>query len=996
MPSTCSLRLVAFTLLFFAAWLPAADKPAAVKSPLSPEESLKHFHLDEGLRIEIVASEPQVVDPVAMRFDENGRLWVVEMRDYPDPPAPGELAKSRIKLLEDRDGDGRYETAHVFADNLLFATGVQPWQGGVIATISGKIIYLKDTDGDNKADINETWFTGFTEENPQLRVNHPRFALDNHIYVASGLRGGMVLATREPKAEPISLRNRDLRFDPRGKTCEAVSGNGQFGLTFDDYGNRFICSNRNPLMHVVLEDRYLGRNPFLAIPAVTNDVAASGEASHVYPISQAWTTSHLHAGQFTAACGVDIYRGDALPAEYRGNAFTCEPTGSLVHREIIQPVGATFTSKPAKEGVEFLASPDTWFRPVNIEGGPDGALYVVDMYRAVIEHPQFMPEELKKRPDLRYGDDRGRIYRIVPKDWKNKNPAPKLADVPSADLVKLFERDGAWWRETAQRLLYQRQDKTVTELLEKNLKDNESPKARIHSLWTLRGLNSCREGNVVPTINDGHPRVREQGLVVLEDFLSHPSSLPPLSSMTASTSQDDSRVRFQQVLTFGNLDGNELISLLVHTLSQGANDVWARRAVMTSTANRAGAVLVELVRSLGAYVAANGTVPDGSSLAIQELALLVGSRRDNLEIATVTRAIVNLGASASAERLQSVALTGIAQGMRSRGMTIGDFAKQNEADYPQITAALKRWFDRSIAVASEIHFDDSQRNAACESLAFAPYDLAAPVLTKIIEKETSQELRLKAVSALASQRDTRVGQFFLDQIPSQTPSVRRVMLDAMLGQTERINLLLDEIESGKLKATELDSLKATRLIKNSNPKIAERAKKLLASALPPDRAAAVEKYRAALALKPDAKHGKEVFRKNCSTCHKIDDVGVDVGPSIGDARTKTTEQILIDILQPSRAIDNNFMSYSVVTADGLAYTGIIIAETATSVTLKLPEAKTVSLLRSNIDELRSNGVSLMPEGLERNIPLQDMADCIAFIKNWRYLSGDVPVVEAAK
>ena len=251
------------------AWTIAAAEPAppAVRSPLSPEDAVAQFVLPPGLKIEIVACEPQLVDPVAMRFDEQGRLWVAEMRDYPDPPGPGELPKSQIKLLEDRDGDGRFETMHVFADHLLFATGIQPWQGGVLATISGRIVYLKDTDGDNKADVEQPWFTGFAEKNPQLRVNHPRFALDNRIYAAGGLQGGDVQSNFHPTSPAISLRNKDIRFNPRDETAEAIAGNGQFCMTFDDFGRRFLCSNRHPLMHVVLEDRYLLHNPSL-LPAL--------------------------------------------------------------------------------------------------------------------------------------------------------------------------------------------------------------------------------------------------------------------------------------------------------------------------------------------------------------------------------------------------------------------------------------------------------------------------------------------------------------------------------------------------------------------------------------------------------------------------------------------------------------------------------------------------------------------------------------------------------
>src|SRR5947209_5704467 len=384
--------------------------------PLAPADALKGFQLaDDSLKIELAAAEPEVIDPVAIRFDEDGRMWVVEMTDYPlGNPDKNGPPLSRVRVLEDKDGDGRFETSTTFADKLLFATGLQPWKGGVFVTMSGKLVYMKDTDGDGRADVNETWFEGFAEQNSQLRANHPRLALDNWIYVANGLRGGQVINRKLGEKEPINISGMDFRFHPLTGAAEAVTGNGQFGLCFDDWGNRFNCSNRNPVRHVVIEDRYLKANPGVTVSATVNDVAAWGEQSRIFPISRAWTTSNLHAGQFTAACGVYIYRGDLLPAEFKGNVFTCDPTGNLIHREIMQPAGPTFTSKAAYEGKEFLASPDEWFRPVNMELGPDGALYVVDMYRCVIEHPDFVPDELKRRPDLRLGDDRGRIWRIVP------------------------------------------------------------------------------------------------------------------------------------------------------------------------------------------------------------------------------------------------------------------------------------------------------------------------------------------------------------------------------------------------------------------------------------------------------------------------------------------------------------------------------------------------------------------------------------------------------
>src|SRR3954447_261218 len=237
----CSSALFAVAsvclLASFAPPCGAVDPNPHRSTALAPQESLKRIVVDPELKAELVACEPNITSPVAVRFDEDGRMWVVEMRDYPTGPTQEFPARSRISALTDKDGDGFYETATVFADNLPFATGVQPWKGGVFVTMAGKVAYLKDTDGDGKADVNETWYTGFAQLNEQLRANHPILALDNHIYIAGGLRGGTIVDAGRPNEKPVSLSGRNFRFDPLSRKFEAVTGEAQFGLTFDDFNN---------------------------------------------------------------------------------------------------------------------------------------------------------------------------------------------------------------------------------------------------------------------------------------------------------------------------------------------------------------------------------------------------------------------------------------------------------------------------------------------------------------------------------------------------------------------------------------------------------------------------------------------------------------------------------------------------------------------------------------------------------------------------------------
>lgn len=940
----------------------AADAPSGKpQSPVSPEESLKWFQLDDGLRIEIAAAEPEVVDPVAVRFDEDGRMWVAEYRDYPNGPENGGKPLSRIKLLEDRDGDGRYETAHVFTENLLFCNGLQPWNGGVIATMSGRIAFLKDTDGDNRADVDETWYTGFAEENPQLRVNHPRFALDNHVYVANGLRGGEAINPRDPKAKPVSLRGHDLRFDPRTGAYEAVSGNGQFGLTFDDFGNRFLCSNRNPLYHVVFEDRYLRKNPNYVVPAVVNDVAAAGEASKVFPLVEAWTTSILHAGQFTAACGIDIYRGDALPAEYYGNSFTCEPTGSLVHREVIAPDGPTFKGRSPYEGREFLASRDPWCRPVYCGDGPDGALYVCDMYRAVIEHPQFVPPELKNRPDLRYGDDRGRIYRIVRKDFKQPE-TPKLSAATSKQLVYWLDHPNAWHRETVQRLLIQRKAVEAIADLVRWAQESKNPLGKIQALWTLDGLNGLNNSTLSDTFEDDNPRVREHAYLLME----RDSTSLPFDSIVRG---GDERLSFQSVLSSAILGGKTRSRSLALVGLSAADDEWMRRAVILSAGDVASQTLFEACKLA---VDPNITFKPSRSF-IRDLAAAAAIKPDLDEIAPAYARLEQHRNDAGGKAILLAALSGLSKGLKDKLSNV----------------VGSTWIELARSIAADAKEDVDLRSDACELLAYAPFDTAKITLLPLI-REDNLDVRSRALAALATHREPNVGEILLEEYPRQSPKFRGQILDAMLSRADRVTLLLDAIEAKRIKATDLDTTRTARLLKTADPKIKARVEKLLAASIPADRTKALADYQRVLTMTADPRRGKEVFKKNCATCHKVGDVGTEVGPSIADLRTKTPEQVLTDVIMPNKAIDNNFVSYTVVTTDGLTYVGLLASDTPAGVTLKLPEGKTQTILRTEIDVLESNGKSLMPEGVEKQIPHQDMADVIAFVKNWRYLEGAVP------
>lgn len=980
-----SISIVGFAGCLFAALTTLSHVAAAppLKSPLSPQQSLAELVAAPGCVIELAAAEPEVVDCVACRFDEHGRMWVVEMRDYPHGPQSGDPPKSRIRILQDKDGDGRFESATTFADELLFVTGLQLWRDGAFVTHAGKISLLRDTDGDLRVDDAEVWFTGFAEENTQLRANHPTLAPDGWIYVANGLRGGVVQGTRE-NDKPLEIRGKDFRFHPVTRNYEAVSGNGQFGLTIDTFGNRFLCTNRNPLKHVVFEDRYLTGPAAGLIGAAVTDVAAAGAESRVYSITNAWTTSNLHAGQFTAACGVHHFGGDGLPAEFVGNAFTCDPTGSLVHREVLTSAGATFVSKPGREGVEFLASRDSWFRPVNISTGPDGALYVVDMYRAVIEHPQWMPEELRIRPDLMLGNDRGRIYRIKTKASAETPSGKPLGLLALNDLPAELESENSWRQSEAFRLLIQAEPKEAAAALRSWVKSKG-------------GLAGVTNGLIAPLLSQAgglsndellalakeskRPEMRRQAIQLLEPRLAKDDHLRE-SVANLLAAETNAGVKHQLLLSIAPLKKEEAELLrqamqfpaTSKTTDAAANDLamkWLSEAVLL-----AGQELPRVGLEIGLAKPTAESSPHLLTLTERFAVLAAGKAKQTADRQQIVKTILN----GENETTLSAALVAVGKAWGGR---LPELADQENQLFQQ----------RTQMAATEAKDATLPRPARIRSVKLLALSKAnVPLLLTLAMESDSQAVRIEAIGALARLGDEPDWRNLESTFGGATPSIRAEMVRGLASRESLTPVLLDWIETKAVRPAELDRATQARLQRLKNPELKKRAAGLLASANPADRVKALAEFQASLKLKGDPAAGAKWFGKTCSSCHRVGKIGVNVAPDISDSRTKTTAQLLGDIVQPNRAIDANYVGYLVETDDGKTLAGIIAEETAAAVVLKMPGDKTVTIDRTKIVNLTSTGVSLMPVGLEREFTKQQMADLLAYIKNWRYLDEAGPPI----
>ncbi|MFP6854235.1 MAG: PVC-type heme-binding CxxCH protein, partial [Opitutales bacterium] len=470
----------------YAAELVAPPEQLSRLSATEPADALATFRLKQGFRIELAASESQVVDPVSMAFDANGRLFVVEMIGYSERR---DDKAGRIRLLEDTNHDGRFDKATVYAKDLAWPTAVHCFDGGVFIIATPDLLYFKDTDHDGVADQRRVIFTGFGKERSRLNMqglpNSLRWGLDNRIHGATSSNGAVLTRPDDKSFSPVRLSGRDFSFDPIKLDLRPESGGGQHGASFDDHGRRYVSSNSNHLQAITFEARY-ANNPEFAMPNPRVGIAADGSAAPVFRISpdEPWRIVRTRwriagkvrgpvegggrvSGYFTAATGVTIYRGDAFGDGYLGNAFIADAGSNLVHRKVLRAGEGIIPrgERPADEqDTEFLSSTDNWFRPVQLANGPDGCLYVLDMYREVIEHPWSLPSDIKRHVDLNSGNDRGRIWRIKPEKFV-RSPSPRLKEASSEELMDILSSPNAWRRETAARLLFERQDLQVVPAL---------------------------------------------------------------------------------------------------------------------------------------------------------------------------------------------------------------------------------------------------------------------------------------------------------------------------------------------------------------------------------------------------------------------------------------------------------------------------------------------------------------------------------------------------
>ncbi|MDP1589522.1 MAG: c-type cytochrome [Prosthecobacter sp.] len=930
----------------------AKSKVELASQPLSPEESAKKWHVREGYRIELVATEPVVLDPVAFDWDEQGRLWVIEMADYPLGMDGNGKAGGRIVRLEDTDHDGRYDKRTVIVSDLSYPTGILTWREGVIVTAAPDIFFISP-DGTKKV-----LYTGFSTGNQQLRVNGLRWGMDGWVYCAAGAHhGGYNKGTQiecKLTGERIDLGSRDFRFKPDTGEFDPQSGPSQFGRARDDWGHWFGVQNSFPLWHYVLQDHYLRRNPHVIPPDPIHQLFPRNPP--VYPASSMEKRFHSfdQAGRFTSACGIEVYRDRVLFEDGKTHAFTCEPFANLVQHHILEDDGVTFKATvdvgalaKAREGdsantpdsrslatapTDFLASEDRWCRPVMVRTGPDGALWVADMYRYMIEHPQWLPQNGKEEllPHYREGDGKGRIWRVV-----------KTKAIGSAKAEATFAGANGWSRDKAQM---------------RALWDGEAPAfdpvasgiGTIADAWTALSLGKLSASDCIVLLNDdyGEQRhIREQALQMAEKIDWKGDNVRLLQmALEARLLDQDAKVRLQLACTLGELKFEWAGDLLAEVLNSAEPGSPLQGAALSS-------VLPHLERVCERVDAKSAGMLFRCALAVKN-----------------EKAIAAL-----VSRLEGP--TGIAELLAvldEKDLSLAQFTKQVSS--PDAQAGLKKMADM-LAKAAEAVKTAKEAPPMAELALLASdrehREMVKHMLPGLWTKTGSAEV-LRLVGRLQPKDGPT---FLLERFEERTPAVRGQIIETLLSNDAWTLALLKRPE-----AKACDAATRARLVKHPKKNIAQMAEKVFADSTSATRAAVVEKFKPALKLTGDAAKGKIAFAQVCISCHKLDGVGLELGPDLRSVVQHDAEKLLNSILDPSAIIEPGFMAYHCTLKNGEQLYGVIATETSASLTLKMAGNITKSVLRSDIASLKSTGISLMPEGLEAAITPQSLADLIAYLK----------------
>jgi uncharacterized protein len=969
------------------------DMPVA----LSPQESMKHLSVPGGFRVELVAAEPQIRRPVAVTWDDRGRAWIAETVDYPNNRQPEGKGNDRIVILEP-DASGKAGKATVFADKLSIPTSMVHANGGLIVAQAPHMLFLKDTDGDDMADVRKVLFSGFRTYDTHAGPSNLRLGLDGWVYATVGYAGfsGTVGGKWHKFGQGI------FRFKADGSELEFLgsSSNNTWGLGLSETGEIvYSTANGEHSSHLAIPNRHFERVRGL----LGKGTVRMFDHTRIHPLTTIRQVD-WHGG-FTAAAGHALYTARQFPKSYWNRiAFVCEPTGHLVHMCLLERKGSGFVSR---DRFNLLASTDEWTAPIAAEVGPDGAVWVLDWYNYIVQHNP-TPLGFKTGKGNAYDTPlrdktRGRIYRIVDVQ-AGKGKALDLTQATPGQLVDALRHDNQFWRLRAQWKLVERGKKDVLPRLVELAGDPKTDATgenlpALHALWTLKLLGAL----------DGGPD--KQALSAAERGLKHPAAgvrraalgvLPRTSAsvqalLAAKLLQDpDLVVRREALLALGEMPPSDAAGAAVYAAllaPENAKDRWLPAALLCAAARHdtgflaaalAGkdnpAAVREVVRTVAEHHARGGATGSAGRLL---RALTQATPADAQAVLDGLTAGWPKGKAPQLDAAARADLTALMGRLDSTGqLRLATLAGKwgLGGEFQGALAGLRK---RLLADVGDAKLSESKRIEAARKVAQMQPDRA--MLEQILGELTVQASPTFAAGVLdavgqASSPD--LAELLLARWPQLTPKLQRQALGVLLQRPQWSRALLEAMEKNKVQATDLTIEQAQLLAAHPDGKIAKRAKALLArgGSLPsPDRQKVLDELLPLTEKTGDAVKGREVFKNNCAKCHRHGEMGERIGPDLTGFSVHPRSKILTEIIDPNRSVEGNYRQYTVVLGSGRVMSGLLAAETKTAIELVDSEAKRHTILREDIERLVASNKSIMPEGFEKQLKHEDFVNLLEFL-----------------
>jgi putative membrane-bound dehydrogenase-like protein len=1001
-----------------ARWGTLGEPIRKMQKPLTPEESAKHLAMPAGFEAKLFVAEPKIHKPITMTWDHLGKLYVAETIDYPNEMQTTGNGRDRISIVEDTDHDGKADKVSLFADNLSIPTSLCYASDGVIVAQSPDMLFIKDTDGDGKADVRKVLFTGFGTRDTHAGPSNLRYGLDNWIYAIIGYSGfnGVVGGERH------NFRQGFFRFKADGSKLEFLrsTNNNSWGVGISEEGLLFgSTANGCPSVYMPIANRYYESVRGMA-PSVLPNIA---DSNRFFPITENVRQVDWHGG-FTAGAGSALYTARTFAKQYwNRTAFVSEPTGHLVATFTLHQDGTDFRSHNAWN---LVASNDEWTSPIVAEVGPDGHVWMIDWYNFIVQHNP-TPQGYKTGKGSAYetplrDKTHGRIYRIVATNGK-PSEQPKLSKDDPKGLVAALKNDNMFWRLHAQRLLIERAKDDVAADLAALVTDPSVDGAglnpgAIHAMWSLTSLDAWKAaGNAGKLAIDAAVKHRSSG-VRRNAALAFPAELFVAGSTPAGVLMSDPEplVRLAALLRIADLaQADNDVEALANQIAAGKFD---RDKGLIDAATAAAARHDLKVLELLTKHKFN-RVPSPDTLTI--VSRLAEHHARGGPVETVGALMASL--SAADRSLAQAIIAGFARGWpRDRIPKFGAssenafallLTKLSAESRAQMLGLASRWGVKGLdgyvaqlvkdflAVASDDSKPASIRIEAARQLIDLRKDdpqTGRTVIT-LVTARTPPELATGLITAVARSDSPQVGAALVNAMGSMTPVARKACIVSLLSKSNWTGGLLSGIEEGKLSLSLLSLDQAQALAAHPDGKIAERAKAVLGrgGGLPDaDREKVIQQMSPIVLKGGDASRGKEIFKKECAKCHTHSGEGGKVGPDLTGMAAHPKSELLVHILDPSRSVEGNFLQYTVATTNGRTLNGLLTSETKTSIDLLDAEGKRQSILREEIDEIVSSKKSLMPDGFEKTVPPQGVADLLQFLtQKGKYLPLDLRKVATA-